>query len=112
MATMNLTARKSDCDLQVLNAQMVQVAEFEGVIHLFEHDYAGFRFWHGVVDIADAAPAIAAFGAGEHQDIKIRVILPDGQAGLAKLFFFRTDQRPPIDQNILGVVGITQLRME
>ncbi len=52
--TMNLTARKSDCTLQVLNAQMAQVAQFDGVIQLFAHDYAGFRYWHGVVDIADA----------------------------------------------------------
>ena len=109
---MKLTARKSDCQLQILNPQMTPVAEFGGVIDLFEHEYVGFRFWHGVVDIADADPAIAAFNAGEHHDIKIRVILPDGQAGLAKLYFVRTDRQPPFDQYTLGVVGITQLQMD
>ena len=90
---------------------MVQVAEFDGVIQLFEHECAGFRFWHGVVDIAEAAPVTAAFEAGEHEDIKIRVVLPTGETGLAKQVFFRTDQKPPFDQNTLGVVGITKLRV-
>ena len=107
---MNLTARKSDCDLQVLNSQMMQVVEFEGVIQLFEHECAGFRFWHGVVDIADAAPVIAAFEAGQHEDIKIRVVLPTGETALAKQVFFRTDQNPPFDQNVLGVVGLIEMK--
>ena len=91
---------------------MTPLAEFGGVIDLFEHEYVGARFWHGVVDIADATPALAAFHAGERDDIKIRVILPDGQAGLAKLYFVRTDHQPPFDQNILGVVGITKMQMD
>lgn len=107
---MTATASKSDCDLQVLNADMMQVAEFEGVIHLFEHEYMGFGFWHGVVDIADAAPVIAAFEAGQDEDIKIRVVLPTGETGLAKQVFFRTDQNPPFDQNTLGVVGLIEMK--
>ncbi len=109
---MNLMARKTDCRLQILNPQMTPVDEFGGMIDLFEHEYVEVRFWHGVIDIVDPTPAIAAFNAGEQHDIKIRIILPDGRAGLAKLYFFRTDRRPPIDQNLLGVVGITQLRVQ
>ena len=52
---------------------------------------ARHEFWHGMIEI--------------------RVTLPDGQCGLAKQVFFRTDQTPPFYQNTLGVFGITKLRI-
>ena len=107
---MNLTTRKSDCHLQVLNSQMVQIAEFEGVIQLFEHEHAGFRFWHGVVDIADVAPVIGAFETGQHEDIKIRMVPPTGETALAKKNFFQLDKNPPFDQAVLGVVGLSEMK--
>ena len=90
---MNLNARKSDCNLQVLNAQMMPVARLTGVIHLFEHDYVGFGFWHGVIDIEQSSQVKAIFEAGQHEDIKIRVVLPNGESGLAKQVFFRKNSK-------------------
>ena len=53
------------------------------MVHLFEHEYSNYRFWHGVVDVDGSSQAIEnLFKLGELGDIKIRVKLDDGRTAL------------------------------
>jgi len=93
---MTQSSQKTDCQLIVLNSSMTPIDEFIGVIHLFEHEYGGYAFWHGVVDVADVQDHVQSiFAAGQNEDIKIRIELADGRAGLAKQVFLRSDREPP-----------------
>lgn len=46
-----MNSRKLDCQLTALNSDMDSIGHVDGLINLFEHEYDGFTFWHGMVSV-------------------------------------------------------------
>ena len=86
---MNTQTLKLDCTVTWLNPTMQPLARFDGVIHLFEHEYAGFTFWHGLVDLSCKIERIKDyFELGQDADLKLLIETEDGKSGLAKMIGF------------------------
>ena len=67
-------------------SDMEPFGQASGLINLFEHEYAGFTFWHGMASVTDSVDELKRwFALGQNNDIKIRVELENGETGLAKL---------------------------
>ena len=88
-----MKSRKSDCQLIALDSNLEPIGQASGLINLFEHDFDGFTFWHGMVSVVGSVDEMKNwFELGQDNDIKIRVELDSGETGLAKLVVLRLDE--------------------
>ena len=107
-----MKSRKADCQLTALNSSMEPIGQASGLINLFEHEYDGFTFWHGMVSVTGSVDEMKRrFVLGQDNDIKIRVELESGETGLAKLVVLRLDENPPFDAVTIGLTGLNPLSM-
>jgi hypothetical protein len=81
------------------------------LLTLFEHEFDGFTFWHGMAAINEANDQLKTwFEYGQTEDLKLRVDLETGETGLAKLVYLRDDKNPPFEMATIGLTGINPLK--
>jgi hypothetical protein len=104
-------SRKVDCHLTALNPKLEPIGQVSGLVNLFEHEYDGFTFWHGMAEVTGSVEELKEwFGLGQDNDIKIRVELESGETGLAKLVVLRLNEDDtPFDTVTIGLVGTNLL---